>query len=568
MSPHGEPALSPRNKKILEISLLLLFVLAVTLPFIGQAVHIDAHLFIDWARQGLTDPLRQHLPNYDYFGVHYDEFHDTHPRLQSLYLTAVIWLTGGVSEQTLHLAMIPFPLIAAVGMYFLARRFRADAFVATLLLLAAPAFLVNTHLIMTDVPGIALWLAGLAFFVYGVDRGKKLLLALATLFFSLCIFDYYQGLSALPLALLYVLLYRKASFKTLAPIALPALLFVAFVVAHLVRYDQLPTFSYPFGLPIGPISVIIRVRGVTAFVGGVLLFPVVPLMLYLKSTRAVYTACAAAAAGAVWAAILYALGHASLESIFLLPLLLAAGVGVIWMVVSVFLGAVKKAYRGTGGQDPAFLSVWFLGTLFYCAFLLPYPSPRYLIPVVPPLAIFTARAIEQRWGADRRQYQLASAAIIGASLVLSLSIAIGEHQRANNNPVAAEWASQRLEGEPGAHWFNGGLGYQYYIERQDDFKMLLIDGDPLPIGDVIAESVHGNRWKMRKKMISQLELVEQKDFPRNWPVITENIQEGTSWLGQLGVIIPYGLSGDFLDRVYIYKVEREPDENVQEDEDS
>lgn len=546
--------------KRLEISLIILLVLALTLPFIGQAVHIDGHLFIDWAKQGLNHPLWQHLPDYDYFGVHYDEFHDTHPRLQSLYLSQVLRLTGGVSEPVLHLAMIPFPMMGAVAMYWLARRFGAQALLAALLLVVAPAFLVNTHLIMTDVPGISLWLAGLAFFISGVDRGKLWLLVLGSLFFTLTVFTYYQGLSALPLAFLYLAVYRQAGPRNVIPLAVPAILFVSYVSAHLARYGQPPTFSYPFGLPMDPVSVLVRIRGVVTLIGGAIMFPVAALALFTRGKGVTYASMIAAVAAAIWAAVFYLAGDYVVESLFLLPLLVAAGVAVIWTVTGKFAGSVMPVLREEQKQDQMFLSVWFLGTLFYCAILLPYPSPRYLIPLIPPLAIMTARLMEEQWGHNRNKLFKAAAWVVAPTLVLSLLIAVGENQRANNNPVEADWVVENLTGSPGMVWFNGGLGFQYYLEERGPRMITDKSEAELAVGDIIVESVHNNRWFFDDELVSCLELEEAVDFPRGWPLTTENYKYRTSWLGQIGMVLPYGVTSEYLDRFYIYRVVREAPE--------
>lgn len=540
--------------KRLEISLIALLVLALTLPFIGQAIHIDAHLYLDWAEQAYTEPWWQHLPDYDYFGVHYDEFHDTHPRLQSLYLNLVWRLAGEASEPALHLAMMPFTVLAAVSMYFLARRFGVNALLATMMMVVAPAFLVNSHLIMTDVPGISFWLTGLVFFIHGVDRGRWWALVLAGLFFTLTIFTYYQGLSALPLAFLYLFIHRRIRPATVLPLAVPALLFGAYVAAHLARYGQPPTFSYPFGLPLDPLSVLRRIRGVTVLIGGAVLFPVSAIAIFLRPRYATWAVGATMAVAAVWAAFLYLRGSFLVDAIFLLPLLLAAGVAVLWVFTGSLFRTLVSSLKGRSGQDRFFLSVWFFGTAFYCAILLPYPSPRYLIPLIPPMVIVAMKMIEKRWHGGGLATRVI-ALIILPTLAVSLMVAVAEHQRADNNRAEADWVAANLSGEQGQVWFNGGLGFQYYLEQKGmGYRMVTGDGEEIKAGDVIVESVHNNRWPFSDSLLDRVEFDREIDFPRSWPVTSEYYRYRTSWLGQIGMVLPYGVSGDYLDRLYIYRV--------------
>ncbi len=535
--------------------LLVLLALAVTLPFTGQAIHVDARLFIDWAKQGIEHPLWQHLPDYDYFGVHYDQFHDTHPRLQSLYLGLFLRLNGGeVSEPLLHLAMIPFPLVAVTSFFFLARRFRADPLLAGLLLVVAPAFLVNTHLIMTDVPGVAFWLAGITCFVYGVDRRGRLLLAAAALFFTICIFIYYQGLSVLPLAFLYLVVKRRVSAGPVTALALPAALFVAYVSAHIAYYGQPPTFSYPFGLPLDPFSVLVRFRGTLVLAGGALVFPVAALYIFLHGRAVTYVAAACGVVATLWMAVLYVTGVYPVEHMIILPLLLAAGIAVVWWFGAAFAGSLVPGLAGRSGGDRLFLSTWFLGTFFYCFVLLPYPSPRHMIPLLPPLAIVAARRMEELWGGDGRRLLKATLLVVASTLALALAVAVGEHLRADNNREVARVASERVDQLGGGTvWFNGGLGFQYYVQPLG-WRMLILDSDEPAPGDLIVESVGNNRWYFDWRLKERIELVDTIDFPRRWPLVTEFIECRISWLGQIGNMVPYGFSGDYEDRVYIYRV--------------
>ncbi|MHB1390912.1 MAG: glycosyltransferase family 39 protein [Thermoleophilia bacterium] len=547
------------KNRLLQVLLLCMLVLAYTLPFIGQAIHIDAHLTLDWARQELIHPWWQHIPDYDYTGVHYNEFHDTHPRLYSLYLSLFLRIMGGVSVPVMHLGMIPFPIIATVSMYWLCRRFGFNAFIATLLLLIAPAFLVNSHLLMTDVAGISLWMAGLALFIAGVDRNRLVYLLLSAVPFSMTIFIYYQGLTVLALAFLYLLIHRKLNRKTVTALSIPVILFLAFVSAHVAYYGALPTVTYPdvVGLPLDPASILQRLIGVTTLVGGVAILPVLGVWLFPKSRPAFYIAAGVYFISMFWLAWTYLQGNTSLESMVLLPLFLSSGLAIIWYVVILFIRNLRPGLADREGGDSLWLSAWFLGTFFYCSVLMPYSSPRYMIPLLPPLAMFASRMIQKHWGSDRVRLVKPVTLIAVATLVLSLSIAVAENQRANTNPVAAEWVANNLGGSANSIWYNGGLGFEYYLQPFG-YRMLIINSDEPAVGDIIVESVHGNRWPFRKEFAERLELEQTVDFNRTWPVTTESVKYHTSWLGQLGLMLPYGFSGDCIDRLYVYRVVREP----------
>ncbi len=543
-----------------ELLLLVGLMLAVTVPFIGQAIQHDAHQFIDFAKMELQHPLWQHLENYNYFGVHYHgaDYHDTHPRLQSLYLS--LWLridNVNLAPWALHLEMLIFPLIAVVSMYFLARRFHVNAFIATLLLVVAPAFLVANHLIMIDVPGVAFWLAAMVFFIKGVDNNRILWLLAGAGCASLAVFTYYQDLSLLPLLFLYLLLERKINARTVTALAIPVILFLAFVAAHFAYYGQPPNFTYTFGQPMDLHSIIVRIRGTITLLGGVIMFPIAALAVFSRFRWINITAVIVLAITAVWSALYYLNNSFVADDLLLLPWLMAGGVMMLLFILRKLVNAAPLTLVKAGGTDDVLLAVWFFGIFFYNCILLPYPSSRYLIPLIPPAAIFATREIQKVWGPDRRQLMTATVIIAGTTLALALGIAVGENERANTNPVEADWAVAHYP--PNGHvWFNGGLGFQYYMQ-QKGYPMALVDGDGAQKGDYIVESIN-NRWYFSDDFIYRLKLVQTVDFPRSWPVATEFHAAGTSWLGIIGMDLPYGFTGSYQDRIYVYKVIATPQE--------
>lgn len=551
------------RRRWLEITILLLLVLAYTLPFIRQAVHVDAQLDIDWARQELQHPLWQHIPDYDYFGYHYDAFHDTHPRLESLYLSLFLRLNGGeVSETLLHLAMIPFPLIAAVSMYFMARRFKVNAFIAALLLLISPAFLVNSHLIMKDIPGISLWLAGLAFFIAGVDRDRFLYMILGGISLTLSSFIFYQGLSAIPLALLYLVLQRRFGKRPLIALSIPVIAFAAYVSAHLGYYSALPTIKYPapIGLPFNPRLLLLRSRGVITVIGGGALLPVLGVWLFPRSKPGVYTVAAVYTITTVWIAKSYLQGEAPVEHLILMPLMMASGSAIVLSFIARFATSIRSRLKGLEGGDDLFLSVWFLGVWFYCSILLPYASPRFMIPLLPPLVIITARLMAQRWQKDKRIHIRAVSLIAITTLALSLSIAVAEHLRAASGREQAQWVAQNIDQPDGVTvWYSGYLGFQFYLEQYGDYRMLIVNRNEPAKGDIIVESVYNGRWPFREELKDRIELIDTVDFGRKWPVNTF-YDSNISWIGVLDVMLPYGFSGAFTERLYVYRITADPAE--------
>jgi hypothetical protein len=541
-------------RKYLELLLLVGLLLAVTLPFIGQAVHHDAHQWVEFAKVELEHPFWHHLPDYDYFGVHYpgNSYHDTHPRLQSLYLSMWLRVTGSVAEPLLHLEMLIFPLIAVISMYFLARRFRVNAFIATLLLVVAPAFLVANHLIMIDVPGMAFWLAATAFYLKGVDDDSPAYMAAGGVSLSLGVLTYYQDLSLLPLLFLYLLLKRRLTPRTIVTLSIPVIVFLAFTSAHFAYYGTAPNFTYNTVVqPMDLMSIVVRTRGTLTLVGGVIIFPLAALVVFSRHRWINIATALVMLATAAWSILNYLSGAYSADNLLLLPWLMAAGTMVLLYILRKLFNALPLALVNAGGSNDVFLGTWFLGVLFYNCMFLPYPSSRFIIPLIPPVLIYAAREIVRTWGPERRRIGAATVAVCAFTLALSLAIAIGENDRANTHPAEAEWAAENYPAD-GHVWFLGGLGFQYYME-QKGYRMAMVDGEGIQTGDYIVES-RNNRWYFDSDFAARLELVEQRDYLRSWPLVTEYLENRTSWLGRIGLVIPYGFEGDNLDRLYVYRV--------------
>jgi hypothetical protein len=84
--------------------------------------------------------------------------------------------------------------------------------------------------------------------------------------------------------------------------------------------------------------------------------------------------------------------------------------------------------------------------------------------------------------------------------------------------------------------------------------MLIKDSDEPAPGDLIFESLGSNRWNIPDRTADRILLVEEVEFPRGWPLISEYADYQTSWTGQVGMSVPYGFQGSFLDKVFVYEV--------------
>jgi hypothetical protein len=125
-------------------------------------------------------------------------------------LGALLWALGDVREVPFHLAYSVFSVIAALAMLSLARRFSGRPFLATLLFIAVPAFVVNGNSLETDVPFLALWMLAVAWFVKGVEDNAPLALLGSAFAAGLAALESYQAVFIVPI-LAFFLWQRKSS---------------------------------------------------------------------------------------------------------------------------------------------------------------------------------------------------------------------------------------------------------------------------------------------------------------------------------------------------------------------
>jgi 4-amino-4-deoxy-L-arabinose transferase-like glycosyltransferase len=172
-----------RMERSVGLSLAVLSVMTVLFlaPFAGKAFNIDEPLFIKAARQIVERPL-------DPYGFHV-LWYDTdmpmsevtkNPPLASYYIALASTLLGW-SEVALHLAFLPLALAMVAGTFLLARRFCRHPFLAGLVALSTPVFLVSSTTVMCDTMMMAFWVWAVLLWIEGIERDDMVWLTAASL---------------------------------------------------------------------------------------------------------------------------------------------------------------------------------------------------------------------------------------------------------------------------------------------------------------------------------------------------------------------------------------------------
>ena len=187
-----------------QILLILGIVLLIRLPFLTQPIQGDDPYYLFGAQHALIDPAHPSHARYLFQGEEVDMRGHPHPPLNAWILAGLLAIFGDVYEIPFHSAYMLFSVIAAISMWFLAKRFSDWPLGATLLFLSVPAFVVNGNSLEADLPFLAFWMAGIALFV--AERWGFAAIALV-----LAAMTAYQAILATPILMVYCWLHARRS---------------------------------------------------------------------------------------------------------------------------------------------------------------------------------------------------------------------------------------------------------------------------------------------------------------------------------------------------------------------
>lgn len=542
---------APRLVLALSLVAVLAFVLLVTLPFAGQAFHIDDAIFWDFARQNLDTPFQQHLPDYKLMGVDVPEFRDTHPPLDQLYLAAIMRVTGSHNELPLHLGFIIFPVITGVSMFFMARRFTGSALLATFLLLATPTFMAASHTLMGDLPMTALWMAATAFYVYGTDRDDGRLLALAGVSAALAVFAGYQALALLLLLPAYAWLKGRLTFKTAIPLAIPLLGFGAYSLFSLHQYGSLPRFTHFRGLSLKGSNLLVRIQGNLLLLGGVTVFPLMTTVIFgLRSPRWLLMLVSASVIGVTAYSVLTGLFLSQVTMVLFATFLAAA----LILIISVsrealiqFINAVKNRPVDT---DFIFLALWLLMMMITVTLLLPHATAKYILPFLAPTVLLLVREL-------KRSVNSSSTIIVVAIACISLTFVTGSFVASADNKLAQNYKDFALAfagryDPQGTVWFVGEWGFRHYMEAQGYRYLTSASTEPRE-GDLIVRASLMD-WPLQKSVTDRIFLIDEFEEESANPVHVMSIEADAGFYGSYWGFMPYVIAGVPVERYKVYHV--------------
>jgi hypothetical protein len=542
-----------------DLAIVAGVILALTLPFLGKPVHVDDVYFIEVAQNILRNPLRPFAGAVGLEDIDYRVFAASgrcpstfpsmsHPPLVPYVIALAAALARGFSEPWLHLAFVPFAVMAGLAMCSLARRFTHDPLAATLLLVSSPVFIMSSHSLMTDMPAFALALGGLALFVRGIDeddRGRVLAGGLLT---GLAVTARYSAVLMVAVLLGYAATQGKLR-KGLPALAGAALAPAAWSIQNLVANGELHLLAstrhyrlFYAGQAFDGWGLVKKMLGDLSDLGGTAFAAASLLALTAARRRLVVFALAAISAAAV-----FALHPRAIERLPDYSAWQAASVaGCFGLGVLLLAEAV---WTRTASGDEAFLVGWLLLALAGAIVLLPFGSARYLLPALAPLWLLLARRMETGLDASRRRRAVALVAAQGVALAVLLALADSDQAaryRSLARSVRASYPDRKV-------WFVGEWGFRYYMGQVGAQYLSSVDDRP-QTGDIIVRPYEAGMHEMSEGVRARSVAVQEIPLLGRWPVRLMSFEARAGYYSHHWGYLPWALSRAPLERVEIFEV--------------
>jgi 4-amino-4-deoxy-L-arabinose transferase-like glycosyltransferase len=472
---------------------LLLAILTVgcLLPFVQKAFHVDDTLFLYAARQILADPLDPFGFDVNWYGSPTPMSGVTKNPPGASYWIAAFAAAFGFREAPLHVAFMLPALAVVLGTFVLARRLTPAPFLAGLVTLLSPFFLVSSTTVMSDVLMLAFWVWAVVFWERGIREGRGAALFLAGALIGMGVLTKYYAAALVPLLGFYALQKRRSLGVWVAALALP--------VAIMAGYEIVTGRLYGRGLFLDAMTFSQAIKGSelagsrlgTVLVGlaflGAGCAPVVPFGLLGLRARWI----APAVGGLVLFGVVIFVSPPTTAGPF--PWARLSGSVVVQLFVWSFVGLVVLALAAVDrmrdrSPEATMLALWTLGTFVFAAFLNWTVNARTVLPIVPAAALLTARRLApvpapaarpSRGRKPSRRRFVAPAAAGAASAIIAFAAAWADFGLANSARTAVTEVGAELDRRPAGReakiHFQGHWGFQYYAERAGMLAMHVDD---------------------------------------------------------------------------------------------
>jgi hypothetical protein len=503
-------------------ALLAGVVVAIVAAFSNRAVYIDEHLFLNVARMPRDWGF---LASGEWlsFGIFYPLAAHTHSPFGEYCLALLFATFGAFNEPAFRLTFGAFfSIVAALSFYGLARRVAVHPLLLTLLFIASPAFFVLSPTLMMDMPMVALLLAGLHWYLRGIEENSRLRLSAAALCFT-CSVAFGYAAQVLLVCLFVIAARAKRPRREILAIAMPFWGLSVWAIALFFHYGELPLIRTAQHFARAG-SIAQNILATPSFLGGVSVFPwLLSLLSFRESRRTNFRIAAASVLTALllscfigWITYRYGIWYIFLAS---------AGVALILLFARQF-----PALFRTRDVFERFVAVGFPAVVLFYVVVGEFISARYLLLALPWLFLALFRKTERM--------QLAT--LVAATLILSVAVAIADYRF-----VAAyrDWVTanlQSIQPEGFSVWNSGESGLRFYLEERGIPS--LSHDDSRPKGGELVVRQRMFRYSLPSSIETMLVTLKTWELTDGFPLRTFNQEAQAGFHGSGFGVVPFAVS--------------------------
>jgi len=527
------------------------------IPFVNKAFNIDEPLFIWTAKHILVKPADFYGFSVNWYGFNAPMSKITkNPPISCYYLAGAAALLG-FNEAAIHTAFLLPAIAAALGIYYLAKKFCSQPVYAALAAILTPGFLVSSTNIMCDTMMLAFWVWAIYFWVEGIETNKYWNLFFAAVLVAICALTKYFGMSLLILLAVYSIM------KTRRPGAW--ILFLLVPVVVLAGYQWLTYKLYGRGL-LSDAAVYAGSRNLAKglklplklftglfFAGGCIVTALFCGLL-LWSRRVLISGIAATALFILILSAAKKIGAADVRDTanninwgFLVQagLMAAGGVSILW------LGIVD--FWKCRNAESLLLLLWVFGTFIFASLINWSVNARSVLPMVPAVGILLMRRIERhnnkKTSRKIKMEWMICPLICGA--ILSLLVCRADYIWANTTRSAAAVISKTFENSGHAVWFQGHWGFQYYMEGKG-CKAFDFSNSICYSGDVIIVPV--NNTNISSMKTNKLLSLKPFQFTACRGLSTMSLRLGAGFYADIWGPLPFAIGPVDAEKYYAFAV--------------
>jgi 4-amino-4-deoxy-L-arabinose transferase-like glycosyltransferase len=520
---------------LMQQIIVALFVLALFLPFVNKAFHIDDPLYIWVARQ------IQHSP-FDFYGFSVNWYWteapmslvNKNPPLFPYYL-AMAGSIFGWSEVVMHLASLVLIIILTIGIYQLAGLMRARPLQATLLSVCTPVFLLSGTTVMVDMAMLASFVWAIYIWIWCLENNRHhIWLAIAALLVAVSGLTKYFGLTLIPLLSIYCIWQHYPLKRWLPFLIIPVILFALYEWETYKLYGTgLITDAAQYAVStrqLSPGNIKDAILVGLSFMGGGILTPLAFAPMLLNKRGWVL-----GIGGMLVIIALISFGFSnnhnnpdSWPAFAQLAIFILTGSGLLVVTAN-------ELWRERDAKT-VLMFCWIFGTFVFTSLVNWNVSERNILPIAPAIGIIIAKRLYNTSTSGKTISRIGFTLSLTFVLSIAILVSYADYHYANEVRSVAQRIGQLRSDSGRRLWFQGHWGFQYYLEQEGGTAIDFIESSLNPDDMIASPAFNSNLRIPRGNYFDTLQ--EMYIYPLSW-LATFNYYAGAGFYSSTMGPLPY-----------------------------